>query len=381
MGAAVLIWLSIASLGVAFFWLAQRQHTPPTIEKNGKRSKYLVMSDEAEYEMDALVRSALSESRKHKPKKLPVVEETKVVGSSTAQSEPAEPVNSHSKDNSERNCAIVFFVFVAFVVAGYWIYSYFNSENSRAVMSERNGTITFYEIENGDRAISTPDMDLTLSDVNHTINYIKKQYPQFNMQEQGLSTNDTLNQQWIDVFNTNPSAMELYVSGSVSDAGKSSLFAMVYVDEEGKWEYAEFMRDYEFSDSSGFTYTARYNHSTSEKDLVLAAPEREESYDGFACLVQMKGEDDQWYWSVAWSDETAENTAVSEGAVAEFDTAAIANSRRALLVYFLNRFHETIAYSQLDTDFLLDVHTGLAESELVRDIVDWGQTPELEEAA
>jgi hypothetical protein len=68
-GIAVLIFYGIFAIGVLCFWYARKQFIAPAIEMDGKKSECLLMPEEVESEMDALVRSALHRSRKAEPKK------------------------------------------------------------------------------------------------------------------------------------------------------------------------------------------------------------------------------------------------------------------------------------------------------------------------
>jgi hypothetical protein len=223
--------------------------------------------------------------------------------------------------------------------------------------------------------VTDSEMELTIEDYDYLIKYIRREFPDYNLQnsELGLPSTNAEKQNWVNNFNNNPTAMGIYLKGSNSDARTSSLFAILYTDRSGNLEGFDFYRDHEFSDLSGFSHTATYYYMTDTTTLLPQSENPDEYYGGYIGLIKLYSADsNEWYWEIAWSDienETDDDSGSDESVGLE--NSSIIEERRNALIGFLNRLHDSRAFSQLRTEFLLNIYTGLADGEQIGDLTDW----------
>ena len=211
-----------------------------------------------------------------------------------------------------------------------------------------NTTLRFSSVKNYDRQLASGKVKLTLANIKYTQNFIKREYPDFDLEKEGYSTDDYRNRLIADDFNQNPSYMQIYLTGYSEDAGLSAVYAKLVTDESGALLGYYFLRDQEFSDGTGFEYSTNFDYTYFEdsEDFRLTS---------ISLGKFLYRDADIWHWSIIWGDSPDDNK----------------QERRAALMEYLSALRYSKVYTQLDMGFFLNVYTGIELNEQIGDLIDW----------
>jgi hypothetical protein len=134
-----------------------------------------------------------------------------------------------------------------------------------------NNRIIFQKERNYDKSVFDT-LELSLKNVQDLIHFIRNEYPNFDFEENEFEIDDYRNELFINDFNNVPNYCMIFLNGIKSDAGYSSVYAIVniYYDEDEEeyysWRYS-YSIDEEYSDYSGITYS-NTSSSTSSSDCI-----------------------------------------------------------------------------------------------------------------
>ena len=244
------------------------------------------------------------------------------------------------------NIILPIIIGIAATVAAVIIVIYFiGGGRVEVVEYDWSTNLMFGSVKNYDKQIDGKAVELSFSDVQYTHNYIKQNYPEFELEEIDRYQTQLL----IDDFNQNPANMQIYLAGNPEDAGLSATYAILETDDTGDLIEYYYLNDQEFSDTSGMQYSSTYWNTYFEDSEDFAL-------DLISMSKYLYSDADIWYWEINWSDNSDDTK----------------ETRRAALTDFLTVMRYTRVYDNIDKAFILEVYTGIEGYECIGDLVDWG---------
>jgi hypothetical protein len=262
-----------------------------------------------------------------------------------AQIPQAAPIMSVKKTRKIRNILIAAGVLV---ISVFLIIIALQPPRPNPVELDEDDHIILYQRKNNDKFIKW-NFALTLQHVQATQNFITMNYPGFDFEELGYVTDDYRNKLFVRDFNDNPQAMYIYLEGIEKMAGKSQVYAQLFLLEldGGNEEFLlgyYFSKDQEFSDRSGIEYHNSPLGWTYPGDGKL---------NTIRLYKYLYSDTNEPYWEIKW------------------DNGISSQERFVLLKIFLDSLRYKKVFKELGVDFFKYVYTGIEQNQRIEDIVDW----------
>ena len=237
-------------------------------------------------------------------------------------------------------------IIMILVFSAVWIISC--AQKKDKLERDENNQLVFYKEENYDKSIKDK-LALTLENVQDTIQFIKKNYPDYDFWEYEID--DVSLESLVKDFNDNgPEYCALYLNGIEKFAGYSIVFSWLngHLDVEPPRLFSyHFWIDEEYSDRSGIM-SGNYISPTNNSETLWLWKRKYANADNY-------------YWSVLWplkddDDDDDENAVYDDYEVFQLFTK---DEKREILTAFLKKFRSTIAFKNIDLHWFGIVYTGV----------------------
>jgi uncharacterized protein YsxB (DUF464 family) len=216
------------------------------------------------------------------------------------------------------------------------------------LIRDENNQLVFNKEKNYDKSIKNK-LALTLENVQDTIQFIKKNYPDYDFWEYEID--DLSSESLVKDFNDNgPEYCVLYLDGIERFIGYSIVFSWLngYLDVEPPQLFSyHFWIDEEFSDRSGIMFGNYISYTNNTAELRL--------------WKRKYVNTDNYYWSVLWpikddDDEDDENAVYDDYEIFQLFTK---DEKREILTTFLRQFRDTKTFENIDLEWFGNVYTGI----------------------